>query len=302
MRIGVDIGGTKIEAAVLDVSGNIILRRRLPTPKLSYRKFIEKISEFVLSIEHEMGEQGSLGFGIPGVISPDTGLVKNAYNSPTNGHPLDKDLAEIFRRPVRLMNDANCFALSESTGGAGKDGKVIFGAILGSGCGAGIVIDGNILIGKNSICGEWGHNPLPWPDKSELLGLKCDCGKYGCIETYISGTGLSRQYETMSDRFEHAETIVTLSNNGEIEAKLSLKLFENRLARAFASIINVLDPDVIVIGGGMSNVPRLYKNIPKIWSNWIYSNHVSTALRSPVFGDSSGVRGAAWLWPEHKTL
>ncbi len=266
MRIGIDIGGTKLEAAALDGDGGLHLRRRVPTPRGDYAATVEAIAELVESIESELGRRCTLSFGIPGTISPATGLIKNAYNSPFNGHPLGRDLATRFNRPVRQMNDANCFALSEAHGGAAAGAEIVFGAILGTGCGSGIVVRGELLTGANAVSGEWGHNPLPWPKDNEIPGLRCDCGKHGCIETFISVTGLSRQHTASTSEQLSAEEIVA--------------------------------PDVIVLGGGMSNVARLYENIPAQWSDWVFSNRVTTQLRPPRLGDSSGVRGAAWLWPE----
>lgn len=298
MRIGVDIGGTKLEAAAIDDRGEIKYRRRTATPKKNYSETVQSIVELVRSIENDMATTCSLGFGIPGTISSATGLVKNAYNSPFNGHPLDKDLAAAFARPVKLMNDANCFALSEAHDGAAAGAKIVFGAILGTGCGSGIVIDGCLLNGANAISGEWGHNPLPWLHPDEIPGLPCDCGKDGCIETFISGTGLSRQHKADTGKRLSGEDIVAAAERGDPDAERSLSRYEGRLARAFASIINVIDPDVIVLGGGMSNVERLYENVPDLWSDWVFSDRVDTQLVPPKFGDSSGVRGAAWLWSE----
>lgn len=298
MRIGVDVGGTKLEAAAIDTQGTTCVRRRVLTPKGDYAETIKAIFDLVSSIEQEIGVSHALGFGIPGTISPATGLVKNAYNSPFNGHPLDRDLAVRFDRPVRLMNDANCFALSEAKDGAGAGYGIVFGAILGTGCGSGITVNGELLTGGNAISGEWGHNPLPWPTTDELPGLECDCGKLSCIETFLSGTGLERQHaELTADRIT-AKEIVTLAESGNAQAERSLALYEGRLARALASIINVIDPNVIVLGGGLSNVDRLYENVPKLWSQWVFSDQVDTQLLRPKFGDSSGVRGAAWLWAE----
>jgi fructokinase len=296
VRIGIDIGGTKLESAAIYANGDIRVRRRMPRPKSDYAGAIEAVFGLVSSIEHEIGDWRPLGFGIPRMISLATGLVKNAYNPPFNDHPLDRDLAARFSRPVRLMNDANCFALSEAKGGAGAGCHIVFGAILGTGCGSGIMVNGELLTGTNDISGEWGHNPLPWPTTDELRGLECDCAKRGCIETFLSETGFERQHAAFTGDRITAEDIVAQAGSGDAQAEHSLALYENRLARALASIINVIDSEVIVLGGGLSNVARLYENVPKLWSQWVFSDQVDTLLLPPKFGDSSSVRGAAWLW------
>tara|TARA_B100000676_G_scaffold281533_2_gene306676 strand:- start:765 stop:1661 length:897 start_codon:yes stop_codon:yes gene_type:complete len=294
----VDVGGTKLEAAAIDDNGAFLRRQRMPTPKSNYTDAFHAIVNLVREVENAIGEEGTLGFGIPGTISPASGLIKNAYNSPFNGHPLDKDLAARLERPVRLMNDANCFTISEAKDGAAAGQQVVFGAILGTGCGSGVVIDGKPLIGRNAIAGEWGHNPLPWPTSDENPGLSCDCGKFGCTETFVSGTGLERHHAALIGHRISAEEIVSAAASGDPQAELSLQRYEDRLARALAGIINMLDPDVIVLGGGMSNVTRLYDSVPKLWSQWVFSDKVETRLLPPKFGDSSGVRGAAWLWDD----
>ena len=298
MRIGVNFGGNKLEAAAIDDNGAFLRRQRKPTPKSNYTDAVDAIVNLVREVENAIGEEGTLGFGIPGTISPASGLIKNAYNSPFNGHPLDKDLATRLERPVRLMNDANCFTISEAKDGAAAGQHLVFGAILGTGCGSGVVIDGKPLIGRNAIAGEWGHNPLPWPTSDENPGLSCDCGKLGCTETFISGTGLERHHAALIGHRISAEEIVSAVASGNPQAELSLQHYEDRLARALAGIINMLDPDVIVLGGGMSNVTRLYESVPKLWSHWVFSDKVETRLLPPKFGDSSGVRGAAWLWDD----
>jgi fructokinase len=295
--MGLDVGGTKIEAAILDASGNIVARRRIATPADSYEAAADALAGLVRSMEAEAGARCTLGFGIPGAISPATGLVKNAYNSPFNGHPLDRDLEQRLGRPVRVMNDANCFALSEAVDGNAAGAKVVFGVIVGTGCGGGIVIDGRPLTGANAIAGEWGHNPLPWPEPDELPGRRCTCGKHGCIETFLSGTGFAAHHNAAHGTALDAHEIAARALAGEPAAAESLARYESRLARALASIINVVDPDVVVLGGGMSNVERLYVNVPRLWEAWVFSDRVVTKLLPPRFGDSSGVRGAAWLWP-----
>ncbi len=296
-RIGVDIGGTKIEAAALDRDGAFVVRRRVATPQNDYPAALDSIVNLVRSVESEIGEQASAGFGIPGTISPATGVVKNAFNSPFNGYPLDRDIVDRLGRPIRMMNDANCFALSEAVDGAAAGAKVVFGVILGTGCGGGIVIDGRPLRGLNAIAGEWGHNPLPWLDAMDQPARICSCGKTGCIETYLSGTGFAAHHNAAAGTSLEAHEIVDLASSGDEIARRSFDQYQDRLARALASIINVLDPDVIVLGGGMSNASALYAAVPARWTEWVFSDRVETRLVPPSYGDSSGVRGAAWLWP-----
>ncbi len=303
MRIGVDVGGTKIEAIALDAASRELARRRIDTPKGDYAGTVGAITALVLGIERQLGHKCSVGLGIPGTISPSTGLIKNANSTWLIGRSFDKDLAEALERPVRLSNDANCFALSEAADGAGAGARTVFGVILGTGCGGGIVIDGKVVSGVNAIAGEWGHNPLPWPRDDERPGPECYCGNFGCIETFISGTGLERDYLAATGRAASAERIVALAEAGgaakpEPEAEAALERYEERLARALASVINIVDPEVIVLGGGMSNVKRLYGNVPGLWTPFVFSDKVETRLAPPVHRDSSGVRGAAWLWPE----
>jgi fructokinase len=284
LRIGVDIGGTKIEALALDAAGREMFRKRVPSPRGDYAATISAVRSLV----SESGE-GSVGIGIPGALSHLTGLVKNANSTWLIGRPLKRDLEQALGRPVRLENDANCFALSEATDGAGKGKPVVFGVILGTGVGGGIVVNGKVLTGANAIAGEWGHNPLPLPSADDLPLPACYCGRSGCIETYLSGPGLARDYERRTGRRLSPEEIVSLEDQ-------SVERYVERLARALASVINVLDPDVIVLGGGMSNVARLYTEVPRLWTRYVFSDHVATRLAPPVHGDSSGVRGAAWLW------
>ncbi|NKB58899.1 MAG: ROK family protein [Alphaproteobacteria bacterium] len=297
MRIGVDVGGTKIEAAALNAAGELTLRRRVPTPSGDYQAAIEAIADLIGSIEAEIGQRCPVGFGIPGTISPATNMVKNAYNSPFNGHPLNRDLERQLNRPIRMTNDANCFALSEATDGAAAGAATVFGVILGTGCGGGIVIDGKVLVGANAIGGEWGHNPLPWPLPTEQPGNRCSCGLTGCIETFLSGTGFAAHHRAETGDALEPREIAQRAANGDKVCADSLARYESRLARALASVINLIDPDVIVLGGGMSNIETLYTTVPSLWSEWVFSDHVDTRLVPPAFGDSSGVRGAAWLWP-----
>lgn len=297
LRIGIDVGGTKIEAAVLNSQGDILERRRIPAPTDDYQAVLEAITGLIADMERKAGGRCTLGFGIPGTISPATGLVKNAVNSPFNGYPMDRDLEQKLGRPLRMMNDANCFALSEAVDGNATGAKVVFGVIVGTGCGGGIIIDSKPLTGANAIGGEWGHNPLPWPEASELPGHRCSCGKNGCIETFLSGTGFAAHHNMQFETALEAHEIAALADAGDADAEASLARYESRLARALASVINLLDPDVIVLGGGMSNVERLYVSVPRLWGDWVFSDRVVTKLVPPRFGDSSGVRGAAWLWP-----
>ncbi len=297
MRIGVDVGGTKIEAAAMNDSGELIVRRRVATPAGDYDAAIQAIVALIEDIEAEIGQQGSLGLGIPGTVSPATGKIKNAPNSPFNGHYLDIDLETRLGRPVRLMNDANCFALSEAMDGAAAGAALVFGAILGTGCGGGIVFNGAVLTGRNAIGGEWGHTPLPWMRPAEQPGPACKCGLAGCIETFVSGTGLGARHAAAAGERLDAAEITRRAEAGDDACRQSLAQYEDQLARALAGIINLIDPDIIVLGGGMSNAARLYANVPALWGEWVFSDRVDTALVPPMHGDSSGVRGAAWLWP-----
>lgn len=297
IRIGIDLGGTKIEAIALESDGTIRVRRRVPAPRGDYRATVTALRDLTQAVESEARTTGPIGVGIPGTISPATGLIKNANSVWLIGHRLDRDLVEATGRSVRLANDANCFALSEASDGAGAGHGVVFGAILGTGCGSGIVVDGRIVSGPNSIAGEWGHNPLPWPQGDELPGPKCYCGKYGCQETYMAGTGLERDFREQTGRELKGADIVAAAEAGDLQAEAALQRYEHRLARGLAAIINVVDPDVIVLGGGMSNQTRLYRNVPKLWGAFVFSDTVVTPLVKNQHGDSSGVRGAAWLWP-----
>ena len=297
MRIGVDLGGTKIEVIALSETGEIVLRRRVATPKGSYKKILRAVVDLVQGIESELKIHGRVGMGTPGTISPATGTIKNSNSTHLIGHSLDKDLSAALGREVRINNDANCFALSEAMDGAGVGAEVVFGVIIGTGTGGGIVVRGAVLTGPNAIAGEWGHNPLPWPTAEELLGPDCYCGKKGCIETFVSGPGLARDFHLATGKSLDPPAIVDLTKRGDGSAEAALRRYEDRLARGLAHIINILDPDVIVLGGGMSNVMRLYTNVPKLWGRYVFSDRVNTRLEPPVHGESSGVRGAAWLWP-----
>jgi fructokinase len=296
VRIGVDLGGTKIEAIALGDEGAVRARRRVPTPRDDYPATLAAIAALVESIEGEVGERGSVGIGMPGALSPATGLVKNANSVWLNGRPLAEDLTARLGRPLRFANDANCFALSEASDGAARGARVVFGVIVGTGTGGGIVVDGRVLTGPNAIAGEWGHNPLPWPEEADRPGPKCYCGLNGCIETFLSGPALARDHREATGEKIEAPEIVARAAVGDPGAQASLARYEDRMARALAAILNVLDPDVIVLGGGMSRVERLYANVPKLWGRHGFSDRLDNRLVPPVHGDSSGVRGAAWLW------
>jgi fructokinase len=294
MRIGVDLGGTKIAAVALSSDGAELARRRTPTPHGDYDGTVRAIAQVVAALESDSGQTGTVGVGIPGAESLVSGLIKNANSVCLIGQPLAADLATALDRPVRLANDANCFALSEASDGAGRGAAVVFGVILGTGVGGGVVVDGKVLAGVNAIAGEWGHNPLPWPRGEERPGPACYCGLRGCIETFLSGPGLARDYAT--EESPPAE-IEARASAGEADAVSAMGRYQDRLARALASMINILDPDVIVLGGGMSNLSTLYDTVPALWRDWVFSDRVDTRLVQAKFGDDSGVRGAAWLWP-----
>jgi fructokinase len=296
MRIGVDVGGTKIEAVALDDDGAVRARRRVATPR-DYDATLDAIAGLVAAAERDAGTRGTVGVGIPGTVVAATGLVKNANSVWLNGRPLADDLAGRLARPVRVMNDANCFALSEATDGAAAGAEVVFGVILGTGCGGGVVVHGRCLVGPNQIAGEWGHNPLPWPAPDELPGAPCYCGKRGCLETWISGTGLERDHALRAGASPRAHEIVAAARAGEPVAAESLARYEDRLARGLATVIDVLDPDVVVLGGGMSNAPGLAEAVTARLPLHVFSDTVSTRVVPNLHGDSSGVRGAAWLWP-----
>ena len=298
MRLGIDIGGTKIEAAALAADGTIRLRRRLPTPAGDYQAVIATVKALVAGIEADLGQAESIGIGIPGTLSPATGLVKNANSTCLIGRAFDRDLAVALGRPVRLANDANCFALSEAVDGAGQGARTVFGVILGTGVGGGIVVDGRVLTGPNAIAGEWGHSPLPWPQDDERPGAACYCGKHGCIETFLNGAGLGRAYAALSGRADEAAAIAERAGSGEPAARAALARYVDRLARALATVINLLDPDIIVLGGGLGQIAALYGDVPARWGDYVFSDKVATKLVPPRWGDSSGVRGAAWLWSE----
>ncbi len=303
MRIGIDLGGSKIEGLALGDGGRERARLRAETPKGDYDATVKAVAGLVAALAQEAGAGADVpvGVGIPGTLSPATGVVKNANSTCLIGRPLDKDLEAALGRPVRLANDADCFTMSEAADGAGQGIGVVFGVILGTGCGGGIAVDGKLLAGPNAIAGEWGHNPLPWPQVlegggDERPGPECYCGKTGCIETFVSGPALERDFKNTSGRNLPAQEIVAAADSGDAEAGAALSRYEHRLARALASVINVLDPGVIVLGGGMSNAERLYENVPALWAGWVFSDTVATELKPARHGAESGVRGAAWLW------
>ena len=306
MRIGVDLGGTKIEAIVLMPDGTERARRRVPSPRGDYRKTIQAIADLVRAVETEAGAKGaSVGMGIPGATSPLTGLVKNANSTWLIGHPIDKDLAAALGRPVRVANDANCFALSEACDGAGRGADSVFGVILGTGVGGALVAGKRVLHGRNGVAGEWGHNPLPWASDDERPGPSCYCGQAGCIETFLSGGALVRTYRHQTGAVPGPEVdgpwVHQAMLRGDPAAIAAFDKYTHRLARALAHIINVVDPDAIVLGGGLSNIDLLYDAVPRLWRRWVFGGEVTTPLLRNVHGDSSGVRGAAWLWPEEQT-
>ena len=292
-RIGIDLGGTKIEIAVLAPDGAEVLRQRIPTPA-GYDAIVSAIAGLVRDAEVLLGVTASVGMGIPGVVSPATGLVKNANTVALIGHPLDRDLGEALGRAVRIENDANCFALSEAIDGAGQGHPVVFGAILGSGCGGGIVVHGRVIQGPHRVAGEWGHNPLPWPAPGELPGPLCYCGKRGCLETWVAGPSLTRDCDGEGQR--DASGLPARAAAGDTRARAALARHTDRLARGLAQIVNFLDPDVIVLGGGLSNMDHLYTDIPPLLKRYVFSDVIETPVLRNRHGDSSGVRGAAWLW------
>ncbi len=296
MRIGIDLGGTKIEAAAFAGDGRLLLRRRIATPAGDYEATLAALRRLVDEVEAELGRRGTVGIGMPGALSPASGLVKNANSTCLNRRPFDRDVMAALGRPVRFANDANCFALSEAIDGAARGAAVVFGAILGTGVGGGVVVDRRVLTGVNAIAGEWGHSPLPWPDDAERPGPPCYCGKAGCIETFLSGPGLAQDHWRATGETLDAAAIAARAAKGDAAAEASLARYEDRLARSLATVINLLDPEVIVLGGGLGQIARLYERVPRLWGAYVFSDAVTTRLMPPQHGDSSGVRGAAWLW------
>ncbi len=305
LRFGIDLGGSKIELIALSTVGEanssslqecnkVLYKKRIETPKGNYSAIIQAMTSLVLEAEATLGQKGSVGVGIPGAISHKTGRIKNANSTCLIGQDLQSDLQGMLNRPIKLTNDANCFALSEAMDGAAKGADVVFGVIIGTGCGGGLVIQRQILNGVNAIAGEWGHNPLPWADEKDHL-QPCYCGLKGCNETFLSGSGFESHYQRRTGEQKSAKEIVALSQQGDVTASDLLNSYTLWLAKGLASVINLVDPDVIVLGGGMSNISSLYADVPKIWQNWVFSDQVNTLLLPPKYGDSSGVRGAAWL-------
>jgi fructokinase len=297
MRIGIDLGGTKIEGIVLAVDGSEVLRERVSTPAGDYPGILDAIRDLVARLEAGAGGQCTIGVGMPGSFSRTTGQVKNANSVCLNGQALQRDLEGLLDRPLRFANDADCFTLSEATDGAAAKAAVVFGVIIGTGTGGGITVNGKLLTGPNGIAGEWGHNPLPWPRPDELPGPECYCGLNGCIETWLSGPGLSRDFQQHAGDVVEAVEISRRAQAGDAQAQVVLLQYADRMARALASVINVIDPDVIVLGGGVSNIKSLYDAVPAGWGRYVFSDRVDTQLVPARHGDSGGVRGAAWLWP-----
>ena len=295
LRFGVDLGGTKIEIIALGPDGRERLRRRIATPQEDYRAILAAVAGLVREAEAELNDTGSVGIGTPGSISRASGLLRGSNSICLNGKPIRTDLEGLLGRTVQITNDANCFALSEATDGGGAGAEVVFGVILGTGVGAGIAVRGRVLTGPNAIAGEWGHNPLPWPRDDERPGPPCFCGHSGCIETRLSGPGLERDHLEVTGERLISLDIAARASAGDSACEASMRRYEERLARSLAHVINILDPDTIVLGGGMSNIDRLYRSIPELWMSWVFSDRVDTNLVRHVHGDSSGVRGAAWL-------
>jgi fructokinase len=294
LQLGIDLGGSKIELIALDHSGQSLLRQRVPTPKDDYEAILDAITQLVLSAEKQLDAKGTVGIGTPGSLSRVDGCLRNSNSTCLNGRPMLQDLKARLQRPIALSNDANCFALSEATDGSGADAGVVFAVIIGTGTGAGIVVNHQVLQGPNGIAGEWGHNPLPWPKDEERPGPTCYCGKQGCIETFLSGPGMQNDYATMTGNLLSAKAIVAQAASGDRDSERVLLRYEDRMARSLAHVINIVDPDTIVLGGGMSNIERLYQNVPRLWGQYVFSDHVDTRLVAAKYGDSSGVRGAAW--------
>jgi len=295
-KIGIDVGGTKIAAIIFNSDGEVIIEKRIASPRNDYQKTICTIQEFVFKLERNLPRKPTLGIGIPGSISPHTKLVQNANSTWLNGRPLIDDLSKALDREVRIENDANCFALSEALDGAGHGHRMVFGVILGTGCGGGLVFDKKLITGPHAIGGEWGHNPLPWPSHEELGAVECWCGKNDCIECWISGTGMSADHLCHADENLDAKDIAFQAQEGNAEALDTFNRFLSRLGRSLAQMVNIIDPDAIILGGGLSNIDMIYERLPKIMQPYIFADHFKPHILKPKFGDASGVRGAAQLW------
>jgi fructokinase len=301
MRIGIDLGGTKIEALAIDDRGNELARHRVDTPRDDYEATIKAMVALVHRMEAETGKTGTVGAGIPGTISRVTGRVKNANSTWLNGQPFHTDLTAALGREVRVANDANCLAVSEATDGAAAGVRFVYGVILGTGCGGGVALEGCVHDGPNGVAGEWGHNPLPWPKPEESPGPACYCGKRGCMEMWVSGTGIARDYKSVTGTAKTTREIVADFTAGDRVAAETIERFEDRLARGLSNVINILDPDVIVVGGGVSRVEHIYGALPKLLPQYVFGGEASTPIVQAKYGDSSGVRGAAWLWPSRRS-
>ena len=297
MRIGIDLGGTKIEAIALMPDGTILDRRRQPTPQGDYKGIMQTIADLVCGLERDFKARGSIGIGTPGSLSPRTGLMRNSNSVVLNGKPFDQDLSEFLGRPIRIANDAHCFALSEAIDGAASEAAYVFGVILGTGVGGGLVIDRNVVAGHNGIAGEWGHNPIPFAIDPDTPPRPCFCGRTNCIETFLSGGALAKDHQLRTGEALSAEAIAEHAATGDAEASRSLMIYIDRLAQALAVVINIFDPDAIVLGGGVSNILQLYAGLPPLLDRYAFSDGVTTPVLRASHGDSSGVRGAAWLWP-----
>lgn len=297
MRLGVDLGGTKIEIIALDDKGTTLARERTATPAGDYNGTLRAMVNLVASVEGKLGQRGTIGIGTPGALSTRAEVLKNSNSTVLNGKPLKRDLEAALGRPVRIENDANCFALSEAVDGAAAGAAVVFGVILGTGVGGGLVVDREVVTGRNRIAGEWGHNPLPWPRADELPGHRCYCGKHGCIETFLCGAGLTREYARAGTSSPPAHDIAAAAQAGDAAARAAIDVYRERLARGLASVINIVDPDAIVLGGGLSNIETLYDGLVPLVAAHAFSDAIDTKIVRALHGDSSGVRGAAWLWP-----
>ncbi len=296
-KIGIDVGGTKIAAIMLNSGGEVVIEKRIASPRNNYQKTIQTIRGLITELEGDLPRRSSVGIGIPGSVSPHTGLVQNANSTWLNGRPLADDLSKALDRNIKIENDANCFALSEALEGAGRGHRMVFGVILGTGCGGGLVFDQKLITGPHAIGGEWGHNPLPWPNHEELGAVQCWCGKTDCIECWISGTGLTADHLRHANENLDAKDIAAQAQDGHKPALDTFNRFLSRLARSLAQMVNIIDPDAIILGGGLSNIDMIYKQLPQIMQPYIFADHFKPRLLKPKFGDASGARGAAHLWP-----